>query len=123
MPVDGPVRCEITVDRDVLTPLRRAPAAPPPRIRVVGAPTGVDGDRAELISDHLIVRLRPDGGEADLTGVEAGLHAVERFGKDGVGCFGGLELCPEGAEVGGKVIGQKAEDAVGGQRLGRGHVG
>ena len=69
----------------------------------------------ELVEGHVIGDPRPAAG------LQVGHHrldAVERFGKAGVGCFGGFEFVPEGAELLRDVGGKKPEDAVGGAPFG-----
>ncbi len=75
-------RCEVTVDDDVLAPLRPRPA-PPPRVRVVGATVGAAAlDRAEIIGAGVAVRLRPGAGVLDLgDGDRLGLRAADRAAR------------------------------------------
>jgi hypothetical protein len=54
------------------------------------------------------------GGALGVVVVQQRLEAVEGVGKVGVGGGGGFELFPEGAEGGGLVGGEEAEEFVGG---------
>ncbi|MCB9559634.1 MAG: hypothetical protein H6708_04440 [Kofleriaceae bacterium] len=82
---DGAARCAVAVDRDVLTPLRPH-RAPPPRVRLVGTAAGVAAaDRAELVGDHAVVRVRPGAGALVLDGDVSGPQvAAELELADGV---------------------------------------
>ena len=68
VPRAGPVACAVAADPDVLAPLAPRTRAKAPRVRVVGAATGAArADHAELVADHLVVRLRPGAPDADLS--------------------------------------------------------
>ncbi|ACY14992.1 hypothetical protein [Haliangium ochraceum] len=73
-------RCEVELRRDVLRELR-FPARRPyrdARIRLVSRAMGAAaGDRGELVSGHLSVRLRPGAGTVDVSQARAGLYAGE----------------------------------------------
>ena len=55
------------------------------RIRLVSRAMGVAAtDLGELVSGHVVVRLRPGAGELDAESLDAGTYAAERvsFGDD-----------------------------------------
>ena len=73
-------RCRIDVRAEVLRKLRFPSRRPfrDARVRLVSRAMGAAArDRGELVSGHLIVRLRPDAGEVDVSRARAGLYHAD----------------------------------------------